>query len=255
MPWTFAHPAAVLPLRSLCPRWLSLPALILGAISPDLGYHVAMFDWARFCHSPLGIVAGCLPLGLLLLVLLQRWHRPLTVLLPAPHRQLIRAGLQPAQHAAPWLVVAVASLLLGAVTHVVWDAFTHAGRWGVLLVPGLNEPLFDAVGRQFRVFNLLQHLSTVVGLAALALAYRRCLQQQPKVPDPARDGQRVRLLLAGIVGATVIGAGLAWALTPAGQPGALSHLVVRTVIASTSGFLLFFVIGSVAWWQSQGDDA
>ncbi|MFX7840593.1 DUF4184 family protein, partial [Acinetobacter baumannii] len=29
MPWTFAHPAAMLPLRRLCPRWLSWPALVL----------------------------------------------------------------------------------------------------------------------------------------------------------------------------------------------------------------------------------
>ena len=29
MPWTLAHPAAILPLRRFAPRWLSLPALIL----------------------------------------------------------------------------------------------------------------------------------------------------------------------------------------------------------------------------------
>lgn len=255
MPWTFAHPAAILPLRSLCPRWLSLPALILGAISPDLGYHLALFDWARFCHTPLGIVSGCLPLGLLLLALLTRWHRPLTVLLPAPHRQLLRAELQPTAHAAPWLAVAVWSLLLGTATHVVWDAFTHAGRWGVLLLPGLNEPLFSAVGRQFRVYNLLQHLSTAVGLAALALAYRRCLRGQPPAPYSAHERQRAQLLLAGLAGAVASGAGLAWALTPIGQPGSQSHLVVRTVIGSTTGFALFFFIGSLAWWQRRGDDA
>lgn len=255
MPWTFAHPAAILPLRSLCPRWLSLPALVLGAIGPDLGYHFALFDWASFCHTPLGIVSGCLPQGLVLLALLTRWHRLLTVLLPAPHRQLFRTQLQPAAHAAPWLAVAVWSLLLGAATHVIWDAFTHAGRWGVLLLPGLNEPLFSAVGRQFRVFNLLQHLSTAVGLAALALAYRRCLCRQPPPPSSTHEGQRKQLLLAGLAGAAVAGAGMAWALTPIGQPGSLSHLVVRTVICSTSGFALFFVLGSLAWWQHRGDDA
>lgn len=256
MPWTYAHPAAILPLRRLCPRWLSLPALILGAMSPDLGYHVAAFEWALFCHTPWGVLTGCLPLGLVLLALLQRWHRPLTVLLPAPHRQLFRAELQPARPAARWLVVVTVSLLLGAATHVVWDAFTHAGRWGELLLPGLNTPLFALpAGQQFRVFNLLQHLSTIVGLAALVLAYRRSLRRLPPSPANAHDRPRTRLLLAGLAGAVVVGASLAWAATPDAYRRAISPLVVNFVICSTSCFLLFFITASLRWWQRRGDDA
>ena len=57
MPWTFAHPAAILPLRSLCPRWLSFPALILGAMAPDISYYVGMHgQWRTFCHTPEGIL-------------------------------------------------------------------------------------------------------------------------------------------------------------------------------------------------------
>src|SRR5262245_12295755 len=145
MPWTFAHPAAVLPLRLFCPRWLSLPALILGSLAPDLGYYAGLSDGAAFCHTPLGIATGCLPVSFLLLGLLLRFHLPLTVLLSAPHRQLIRAQLQPMAQPAPLAAaVAAASILLGATSHVLWDSFTHAGRWGVSLLPWLDLQLFAA---------------------------------------------------------------------------------------------------------------
>jgi Domain of unknown function (DUF4184) len=47
MPWTLAHPAAVLPLRPLCPHRLSFGALVVGSVSPDIGYYVSCFDLAR----------------------------------------------------------------------------------------------------------------------------------------------------------------------------------------------------------------
>jgi hypothetical protein len=37
MPWTFAHAAAVLPLRRCCPRRLHFPALVIGSLTPDFG--------------------------------------------------------------------------------------------------------------------------------------------------------------------------------------------------------------------------
>jgi len=130
MPWTFAHPAAIVPLRSLCPRWLSFPALILGAMAPDFSYYVGMHgQWRTFCHTPEGILTACLPLSLLLLALLLRFAAPLTVLLPEPHRALVRGQLQPPPHPAwrAWAVAAL-SVLIGAATHVLWDSFTHPGH-------------------------------------------------------------------------------------------------------------------------------
>ena len=39
MPWTFAHPAAILPLRRFCPAPLDFSALVIGSMVPDLGYY------------------------------------------------------------------------------------------------------------------------------------------------------------------------------------------------------------------------
>ena len=49
MPWTFAHPAAVLPLRRFSgPGLLSFAALVIGSTSPDFLYYIGQFDLAAF---------------------------------------------------------------------------------------------------------------------------------------------------------------------------------------------------------------
>jgi hypothetical protein len=112
-------------------------------MAPDFSYYVGLHGWvSAFCHTPLGVVTACLPLSLLLLALLLRFSRPLTALLPQPHRALVRESLQPPVRAA-WasLAVAVLSIPLGAATHLAWDPFTHPGRWGAeWLLPALKAP-------------------------------------------------------------------------------------------------------------------
>ncbi len=248
MPWTFAHPAAILPLRPLCPRWLSLPGLILGAMAPDLSYYIGMHGaWSAFCHTLTGILIACLPACLLMLALLQRLAQPLTVLLPEPHRALVREQLRPPARAA-WvnLAVAVLSILLGAATHVLWDSFTHQGRWGAELLPDLDDS-------QPQLTHLLQHLSSVVGVVALVIAYRRTLRKRPPAPAGAAHGGRLRLLLACLAAALVVGATCAYLLTPPSLPAYPTHLVVRTVVWSTSCFATLFAIASLAWWRRHGD--
>jgi Domain of unknown function (DUF4184) len=255
MPWTFAHPAAILPLRSLCPRWLSLPGLILGAMAPDMSYYVGMHGkWRTFCHTPEGVFTACLPVCLLMLALLLRYAGPLTVLLTEPHRTLVREQLQAPPHRF-WRAAAVAvlSILLGAATHLLWDSFTHQGRWGTELLPELEEPLLEAMDRQFRFTHLLQHLSTALGVAVLAVTYRRTWRARPKAAAAQQDPVRRRALLACLALAAVVGATSAYALTPATLPAYTSHLVVRSVVWSTSCFAALFVVASGAWWRRLGD--
>jgi hypothetical protein len=42
MPFTFAHPAIVLPLKHLPKRWYSLTGLIIGSMTPDFEYFIRM---------------------------------------------------------------------------------------------------------------------------------------------------------------------------------------------------------------------
>lgn len=56
------------------------------------------------------------------------------------------------------------SLMLGVFSHTVWDAFTHEGRWGVGMVPALDQQWGPLLG-----YKWLQYGSSVGGLAILAI--------------------------------------------------------------------------------------
>src|ERR1041384_4174138 len=89
MPWTFAHPAAVLPLRRWCRGRLSFIGLVVGSCAPDFGYHLHRFDVATFAHTFAGLFAVCMPAALVLAALLQRFGGTLIQPLPPRHRHAL----------------------------------------------------------------------------------------------------------------------------------------------------------------------
>ncbi len=66
------------------------------------------------------------------------------------------------KRAYPFLLAV--SFVLGVLSHIVWDLFTHEGRWGVQAIPGLEEMWGPLPG-----FKWLQHGSSLIGLAIIAI--------------------------------------------------------------------------------------
>jgi hypothetical protein len=62
------------------------------------------------------------------------------------------------------LALLLVSLLLGVLTHIVWDLFTHEGRWGVAAVPALAEQWGPFLG-----YKWLQYGSSAAGVVILAV--------------------------------------------------------------------------------------
>jgi len=62
LPFTLAHPAAVLPLRR---TGLVFSALVVGSMAPDFPYFLSVSDAIRWGHSTRGVFLFCLPFGLL----------------------------------------------------------------------------------------------------------------------------------------------------------------------------------------------
>src|SRR5438876_728351 len=88
MPFPIAHPAAVLPLRRYCTRWLSFPALVIGSVVPDVGYLLGE-DWINFSHQLSGSVPFDLPLGILILAVFYRFRTVVAGMLSAPYQRLL----------------------------------------------------------------------------------------------------------------------------------------------------------------------
>lgn len=163
MPYTLSHPAAILPIWHLSRKRLRLAALVIGAATPDFFYLLTGLSLGRFSHTMTGMVVLCLPLGWLALMLFDRWGRSgVEAILPKSWR------LPPSPKPLRPFVRTSVAILLGAFSHILWDSFTHRSGWAVQALPALSlsvvlEP-FPAVP----LYRVLQHVSTVVGLAVLA---------------------------------------------------------------------------------------
>lgn len=185
MPFTLAHPAAILPLRHL--RYLRTAPLIIGAMAPDLPTYVPMRYTGHFLHEThrlRGSWSIDLPMGLALLALIFLLRRPLTVLLPARSRALCLRALAPyARRPIEWLLAPVA-ILIGVWTHLLWDSFTHADGWMARRIEVLSRVV--TIGPYSgELSHVLQYLSSVVGLAIMIVWYWRLPSPPPPQADPA----------------------------------------------------------------------
>jgi hypothetical protein len=181
MPFTIAHAAAVLPLGRLSRYRLPMSALMVGAMSPDFAYFLPV-EVSRFTtHDLPGIFQFCWPAGLAVwLVYVLLLERPTIALLPDAWRLRVAPG-----GPLSWTVLVFASLaiMLGAATHIVWDLFTHSSPV-VDAIPPLREVRVQVGPFNPRLYKLLQYVSSVFGLAVLAIwAWR--LRRGPLLP-PAR---------------------------------------------------------------------
>jgi Domain of unknown function (DUF4184) len=208
VPFTPAHPAAVLPLIR---RPLVASALVAGAVAPDLLYVGVIYRIATqingnftltLTHEFTSALWLDPLLALLLLAVFQLvLRRPLIALAPAA----LAARLPTPDRLRPiWVLV---SVVLGAVTHVVWDSFTHGDGYFVRQFPGVFRAQVTA---GWDVNRILQYVSTVGGCLILAVWLYRWYRRTParvthdeKVPAWVRYLVLGALVLFAVVGAVV----------------------------------------------------
>jgi hypothetical protein len=164
----------------MAPQRLSFAALVIGSMTPDFGYYINRFDLTAFAHTLPGIFLACLPTGVVMLLLLYLFAKPVCYMFPSPHRETLLplCPRMPTQLTV-WVIILL-SLLLGAWTHTFWDAFTHEDGWFVKRIAFLREPAFRSGSSITHVYLALQGGSTVVGISILAIAYCVWLRRQGK---------------------------------------------------------------------------
>jgi hypothetical protein len=165
MPFTFAHPALVIPFK----KWgkpLSLTGLIMGSMSPDFEFFLRMKVGENISHHGYGIFIFDIPVSLFLCYL---FHNQVRDLLLENLPTFFRSRLQ-AFHAFPWNSYAkenflwvLLSINIGILSHFLSDSFTHVDGFFVQVLPLLNQDILY-FGIQLPVYLLLQILSSLGGL-------------------------------------------------------------------------------------------
>jgi hypothetical protein len=168
MPFTLCHPAAVIPLNLLTKGRASLPALVIGSMAPDFVYYFSLGVSGPFSHSMIGILLYCVPVGLVVYSLYYAIVRePLLLCMPrfisARMNSYVRWPLGKTR--TVWIVIA--SLAVGAATHIVWDAFTHANTI-IVNHYGILRSLVSMGSYEVPLFKVLQQMSSLVGFVVMA---------------------------------------------------------------------------------------
>ncbi|GHE13886.1 DUF4184 family protein [Klenkia taihuensis] len=234
MPFTLSHPAAVLPfLRSGLPA----SALVAGSVVPDLPYYLPV-DLGVRTHTALAVVTTDLVGGLLLWAV---WHgffaAPLVATAPGPLRARLPVPGRPRVDGARGALLLAGAVLLGAATHVLWDEFTHPGRWGPEHIPALSaqvagEPLY----------GWLQDLSGLVGGLAIGIWVLLWWRRTP--PRPVPGGVPWGWLAVALV-ALVSGA-----VGGAGQDDVRSVAVLAAFAAGTAALVAGLLLAAA--WHLRG---
>lgn len=257
MPFTLAHTAAALPFL----RQPVLPvvpvALVAGTMAPDLPYFAlvrpANNDWYTALLSGINsheftqILTVGLPLALALAGFLSFVAKPLRWALPdswVPDRSTLLLRPPTRVHLVLWTFHC---LLLGLLTHLVWDSFTHSTGWFVQHVPVLS--LAPVAGMP--IYRVIQHVSTLAGLTILVLWYlkRRGDSDINETAVISRTQKRRVTLLALILtvpaaASALVGLGAA----PVIEDAASAEVFLQVMtLRGGAALLVALAVYSIAW--------
>jgi len=170
MPFTFAHPAAVLPVLRLRKEVGWAEGLVAGSLAPDLFRPFFAFD-REATHSLLGLFLLDVPGALLLAWIFHRFIHDRIRRLPGLASDAPRPG-----HFV--IRMALAGALLGGLSHLGWDLFTHDHspftQGGIL-----DRQIFLTPAGPFVVGQTLWYLNSVLGIAVLGVWMVRKIRRSP----------------------------------------------------------------------------
>lgn len=199
MAFTFAHPAAVIPLLKHKNKF-HFAALVLGAMAPDFEYFLYVKPLQISGHTLSGLITTNLPLVFLVWLIYEAFVRDAFLRhLPDP----FWGGMQ--QYRRPPIYIRHAreawrfaySALIGMLTHIVWDSFTHQTGFMVKMIPVLRQELL-LFGSRIPLYKGMQHGSTGFGFLVIGLFLYAKLKRQ-NIPSRTRKERKMAWVYWGAV--------------------------------------------------------
>ncbi|MFN2439171.1 MAG: DUF4184 family protein [Chitinophagaceae bacterium] len=175
MPFTFAHPAIILPFAKLQKGWVSLTGLIIGSIVPDFEYFIRMDTRGTHGHTFAGVFYLDFPLSLLLCFVFHNLIRNALIKNLSIKMQQRFVKYIPFQWNAffkkNWNLVVI-SIFIGIGSHFLLDSFTNSEGYFVNLIPFFKTP-FSNEGQAPFFYQILYNVLSITGLIIMAYAIWR----------------------------------------------------------------------------------
>ena len=156
MPYTLSHAIVSLPVSAVARGQIPLAALVVGSMSPDFPYLLALTPTEAPGHSFFGVFTHCLVPSLMVLFVWYRWlEGPTLELLGLPKRAW-SFQIRP-------ISLVVFGVLVGAYSHVLWDATSHS--YGAFVI---NSEFWQREFYSLPLYKWNQYGSGVLGLLGLS---------------------------------------------------------------------------------------
>lgn len=165
MPFTFSHPAIILPLIKFGQKRFSATALVAGSMAPDFEYFINMEMKQIHGHTISGMFYYDLPIALALCFIFHYFVRDALIrYFPIPLRKELVSfyGYNWENRFKKYWYVVIYSAIIGVLSHLFWDSFTHANRFFVELIPFLQDRSFF-MGAEMYNHDIAQIVCSILG--------------------------------------------------------------------------------------------
>jgi len=244
VPFTVSHAVVALGARRLP---VPVAAVAVGSMAPDAVLFAPFLPPYDDAHSWWGVVTIDLAVSLVVLATWWLLVRPAWApVVPGLRRRVPSDWGRRRALGVRDVLPVVVGCVLGSVTHVVWDGFTHEHGFVVEAWPALRDATVGGYPLPF----LLQDLSSGLGLLALlvvaAVWWRRA---DARRVGPLHVVERVVPVAAlGVVVALALAVAARALLAGAGVPGAVTALAFRVPMLVA----VALVVGAVALLVARG---
>ncbi|MFY8091829.1 MAG: DUF4184 family protein [Chitinophagaceae bacterium] len=186
MPFTFAHPAIILPLSKN--KKLPLSALIIGSLIPDFEFYFQLREVEQIGHDTIGIILFDIPAGFLMLFIYHHYIRIyLRTILPDVVLYKCNTLVYnfKSNQKNLFSLNNLLALLIGITSHLFLDLFTHHYSFLITYVPQLKETI-GFFNYSMPLFQVNQILLSIVGLFIVFFFYL-------KIPSTASTNHEFNL--------------------------------------------------------------
>lgn len=186
MPFTIAHPAAVLPFGKS--KYLSVTALIAGSVVPDFEFFLQLREVENIGHHSMGIVLFDLPVAMVFCFLFHGLVKNTLMANLPPYlrnRFMQYTDVNWTRFAKENKWKLLFSVILGVLTHILWDGFTHHDGLFVEMMP-LLQTTIQILTFSIPVYFLLQVIFSIGGMFIMIVAIHQLPVQSSPTVVPSR---------------------------------------------------------------------